>query len=274
MKPVTSITNGAIIWEGPSLHDGSPIVVIVTWESQNAKTGPMAQTWIIRQDIAPVEARKQGKDDAICMSCPLKSGEGCYVVVSQGPTAVFKTYKGLPIRNVGGVDIFSTPYIRMTPAQAGEVVELEASKAVRLGSYGDPSSVPSYVWEELLGSMRTFGSRNHTGYTHDWRNQEERKGYLMASVDSEEERIEAKAKGWRTFRTALPGDKPMKGEIFCPASEEGGDSRTCLTCRACFGNPSDKGSDILIYLHGSSSTLVKAIKATNRFEAWKALATK
>ena len=42
---------GAVIWRGASRWDGAPLVVIVTWESSNKKTGNMAQTWILRADV-------------------------------------------------------------------------------------------------------------------------------------------------------------------------------------------------------------------------------
>jgi hypothetical protein len=53
------------------LIDGSPIVVIVNKidGSDNAKTGAMVQTFIIRSDIAPVAALQSGADYAICGDC-------------------------------------------------------------------------------------------------------------------------------------------------------------------------------------------------------------
>jgi hypothetical protein len=39
---------GLVLWEGPSRLDGSPIVAIATFRTDNRKTGPMIQTWIIR----------------------------------------------------------------------------------------------------------------------------------------------------------------------------------------------------------------------------------
>lgn len=50
-----------VLWEGRSLLDDGPIVAVVTSGSSNRKTGPMAQVWILRQDVAPHEARKQGE---------------------------------------------------------------------------------------------------------------------------------------------------------------------------------------------------------------------
>lgn len=53
MRPIT----GMIIYRGPSLLDGAPIVAIATGldgKHRNSKTGNMVQTWIMRDDIAPI----------------------------------------------------------------------------------------------------------------------------------------------------------------------------------------------------------------------------
>ena len=60
------------IWRGPSPWDGSPIVLLVTGlqrPSENTKTGPMVQTYILRQDMRPIEAVTTGADAATCGSC-------------------------------------------------------------------------------------------------------------------------------------------------------------------------------------------------------------
>ena len=46
----------AIIYNGPSLLDGQPIVVIATYSNRNKKTGHVVQTYILRSDINPLEA--------------------------------------------------------------------------------------------------------------------------------------------------------------------------------------------------------------------------
>jgi hypothetical protein len=45
-----------IIYKGPSLLDGKPIVAIATYSNRNTKTGKVLQTYIIRSDISPLEA--------------------------------------------------------------------------------------------------------------------------------------------------------------------------------------------------------------------------
>ena len=67
------MANGYILWEGASLIDGAPIVVIATGfasRSTNRKTGGMVQTYILRRDIDPVSAVQSGDDASICGDCP------------------------------------------------------------------------------------------------------------------------------------------------------------------------------------------------------------
>jgi len=53
--------SGFILYRGPSLLDGKPIVVVaITKESKNSKTGSMLQTYIIRSDMHPVAAVRKG----------------------------------------------------------------------------------------------------------------------------------------------------------------------------------------------------------------------
>jgi hypothetical protein len=64
--------NSAIIWEGPSMLDGAPIIVIATGlaqDSQNTKTGNLIQTWIMRADVDPMRAIREGLDASICGDC-------------------------------------------------------------------------------------------------------------------------------------------------------------------------------------------------------------
>ena len=97
--------HNSIIYQGPSLLDGSPIVVIALAKSSNKKTGDMVQTYIIRSDMDPLKASKYGYDYAICGDCKHRGeadpdGTGkqakkrsCYVTLFHGPLQVYKSYK-------------------------------------------------------------------------------------------------------------------------------------------------------------------------------------
>src|ERR1700686_2282782 len=96
MKP-----NGVILYEGPSLLDGAPIVAIATGlnsKSTNRKTGAMVQTYILRANVSPTEAVASGGDKSICGDCRYRGTRGkrrtCYVNVGQGPNAVYRAYRG------------------------------------------------------------------------------------------------------------------------------------------------------------------------------------
>ena len=62
----------AIIYNGPSLLDGKPIVVIATFSNRNKKTGAVVQTYILCRDISPLEASKTGADFTICGNCIMR----------------------------------------------------------------------------------------------------------------------------------------------------------------------------------------------------------
>jgi len=62
----------AIIYNGPSLLDGQPIVVIATYSNRNRKTGHVVQTYILLRDINPLEASKTGADYSICGDCIMR----------------------------------------------------------------------------------------------------------------------------------------------------------------------------------------------------------
>ena len=57
--------NNGIIYEGPSLIDGKPIVVIATYSGRNRKTGLVLQTYILLRDVDPRYASKSGLDFSI-----------------------------------------------------------------------------------------------------------------------------------------------------------------------------------------------------------------
>lgn len=228
--------NGAILYSGPSLLDGTPIVVIATGlqaSTANAKTGNMIQTWILRQDVDPFAALKTGEDTAVCGDCRHRSvasgGSGaCYVRVYQAPLSVWRGWK----RGI---------YRDATTGDHG----IGAGRRVRLGSYGDPAAVPVEVWQRLLA-----GSTGHTGYTHQWKTAEDLKPYAMASVDTPAEAAEATAQGWKYFRVTRESAR-LLGEARCPASAESGHKRTCETCPLQCAGTSGARSSIVIMAHGA-----------------------
>jgi hypothetical protein len=239
---MSKIPNGFIFYRGPSMLDGSPIVAIatrVTSDSKNSKTGALVATYILRADLNPVDAVRQGKDASICGSCVHRGhydpasdswkDRSCYVVIGQGPLGVYNGFE----RDI---------YPEVSPEQACEWL---ADHAVRLGTYGDPVAVPFHVWHTMLARVAA-----KAGYTHQWRVASEMKRYCMASCDTAEEQQLAVKLGWRAFRTRLPFENKLAGEIACPASMEKGYATTCAACRACGGTSAKAKASITIIAHG------------------------
>lgn len=220
---------GAVIYEGPSVIDQSPIVVIVTGfqKSANSKTGAMLQTWIMRADMSPAEAIQAGADSSVCGECPQRRnlGGSCYVVVEQAPLSVWKTWK-------------RGRYADWTKAFPANALQ---GWTVRMGSYGDPGAVPYNVWRRVR-DQKIDGS---TCYTHQWRVRPDLRLFSMASVDSEEEMREAQELGWRTFRARHADDAyDRKVEVQCPA-----EVTTCSKCQLCEGRKK-LAKSVTIVAHG------------------------
>jgi len=241
--------SGYVIYEGASLLDGKPIMVVALLKSSNGKTGNMVQTYIMRSDIDPMLASKKGEDFSICGECPHR-GEanddpnskqakkrGCYVILFQGPLNVYKSYvKGNYPTSFGHDAIQS----------------IGDGKDVRLGTYGDPSVVPRYVWDSLLGK-----AKSNTAYSHQASQSSAQfvAQYMMRSADTLDEARKSWAMGERTFRVA-PLTSMVKGkEILCPASEEAGRRTTCEKCGLC-GGMQVHAKSILIPPHGNGRKYV------------------
>lgn len=246
MGPNVTKPNGMILWQGNSRIDGAPIVAILIGlnaDSTNRKTGAMLQTYIVRADVAPTDAIATGADASICGTCAHRGdgtgkGRTCYVNVGQGAQSVWKAYK----RGI---------YPMATDAQARNA---GARRVVRLGTYGDPAAVPVSVWDNLVADAVA-----HTGYTHAWRGIGA--GYshlLMASADSVRDMRDAHASGWRTFRVVTHTNTVQRFrrlESVCPASAEAGYKLTCIDCKACDGNATNRRASVVIQAHGGTAVM-------------------
>lgn len=236
-------TLGYIAYEGPSLIDGSPIVVIVNKldGSDNAKTGAIVQSFIIRSDVAPIEALATGQDESICGDCGhrpylIKTGQSdeppCYVNVGRSVRSVYEAYK----RG------------RYTRADAATIARALAGKIVRLGTYGDPAAAPVSMWIKI-----TRYAAGRRGYTHQWDRPEFDAAawapLVMASADSIDEAARANLLGMRVFRVSI-GVDVQPGEASCPASTEAGKRSTCAKCTLCSGT-TIQARDIVIADHAA-----------------------
>lgn len=223
----------AIIYNGPSLLDGQPIVVIATYSKRNKKTGHVVQTYVLREDLNPLEASKTGADYSICGNCPMRGevttdpnrkqakGRRCYVNLGQGVLIVWKAYK----RGV---------------YQEGSARDMGRGRFVRVGTYGDPAAAPAAVWEDLLSEASTW-----TAYSHQsgWR-----PDIAMQSADDYHSAALHWKAGRRTFRVIADlGHIDHNNEVLCPASKEAGRRVQCTACKLCKG--SSKAKSIVIVEH-------------------------
>ena len=246
-----------IIYEGPSILPGdgiTPIIAVVTGldrPSANIKTGRMLQTWILVKDVHPKEAVVTGDDEAICGSCIHRLRDGhrtCYVNLGHAPTAVWNAYQ----RN---------KYESVDPEEAGELC---AHRKIRIGSYGDPAAVPSSVWRSLIAH-----AKGSTGYTHMWRDCADLSDICMASCDSEEDVLDARALGYRTYRVLSENQELRPDEMACPASEEMGKVTTCDSWGLCAGSMSlNVVQSIGIVAHGSRKKYYNPVIDRKRKESY------
>jgi hypothetical protein len=247
--------NGVVVWEGESPVDGAPIALILTGltsKSANRKTGPMLQTWILRQDMPPLEAVRNDVDSSICGSCVHKGthvddkrvGRSCYVNVGQAPTSIWATYAAGRYRHVS----------------LEEASELVADQAVRLGAYGDPGMVP---WEVLYQLVRHAST--YTGYTHQWRWIDDIYATVcMASVETEAEREQARALGYRCF-FVRPADAPAPDHAMICAADRDRNPLNCIDCGACAGTKHGTVAgavDVYIEAHGAGKKHVVDLTLT------------
>lgn len=224
MKIKTKKPTGFILFEGPSILDGSPIVVISTLKTSNHKTGDMIQTWVIRSDISPLEASKKKLDTAICGNCPHRHAVGgaCYVNIGQAPQGIYKAYK-------------RGSYPHFNIAEHGHLL---SGRKIRFGAYGDPAAAPYEIWDMLAQLSAGF-----TGYTHQvkHRNFDSRiLEFCQLSLDTKKQAENAKS-GY--FRIVTDKADTLPDEIECLSDSKGINCADCLKC--------DGTNKIFIQVHGS-----------------------
>lgn len=225
--------NGLVLQEDPTR------VVIVTGlarPSQNLKTGPMLQIWILHRNQSPLQAIDSGADREVCGSCPLRGlygkERGCYVQLGQAPEAIFRAYQR-----------------GSYPAWDGSLDPFQG-QAIRFGAYGDPAFIDRTTVERLTSVANTW-----SGYTHQWRDQTHAwtRRYFMASCDTIQDRRDAEALGFRWFGLHVPGtdsgdiERTTDGAVQCPADQG---LNTCSECSLCRGTTSGAKS-IWIPPHGA-----------------------
>lgn len=229
--------NGFVLWEGTA--HGEPATAIATLISQNRKTGPMVQVWILARDVHPVELVQSGRDsETICRGCPFAAGNGCYVNVGQAPASIWRAYH-------------RGKYPRLPLDEMREAVR---GRPIRWGAYGNPSVIPLRTVKALCEV-----SAGWTGYFHDWHSMPEKRAreygtYFMASTETPESLHKARELRLRTFHVSP--DRPA-GSLECLAVSRG---IQCADCKLCAGT-SKPAKSIWIAPHGSGARKAEAAAA-------------
>lgn len=245
LSTIKPTDRGIIVYKGPSLIDGEPIVMIATLKTNNRKTGSMIQTWILREDISPLDAIRSGDDVSICGDCPHRGingkGRTCYVNVGQAPRSIHDAYTRGVYRNIADID-------------SGSLDELFANIPLRMGAYGDPAAVPEQAWRPLINR-----SSANTGYTHQWRDSRFAwlRNWVMASADNATDAEDAQSMGWRYFRVLDIAEEMSDGEIYCPSDK----GIECKDCTFCDGRREDRPNtkSVAIRVHGGVP-MMKSLK--------------
>lgn len=249
---------GIVVAEGCSVFTNEPLVAVATGlgrPSVNRKTGQLIQVYVLARDTLP-SSRASTKDDAaVCGTCkhrPSVLGT-CYVDLYRGPNQVWRAF------SAGAY-----------PALTHGLEYLLENTVVRISAYGDCAAMPFSAWSPFLAIRQSRGI-TVLGYTHLWRRCDPRfSAFCMASVETPGERVEARQRGYRTFRIRGKENPLEHGESQCPADSHAdteslcGVARgtvSCLNCRACNGGT--QGADITLLPHG-------LFYRSQRLEAWLA----
>lgn len=202
---------------------GAAWLVVVGFKSPSAnrKTGTMLQSYILDK----ASLRDTSVFGAGCASCPMV--KKCYVGMDK-----FSVRKNL-VENLSG-ERSSIEFV-----SAEQLVTALTGKALRFGTYGDPSHIPLELVRALCGVLRSW-----TGYTHYWSNllNAGYAQYFMASVECDDTESQARALGWRVFRVlqknAAPRPEGAERLVYCPAADENIPEHKrpqCINCGLCQG---------------------------------------
>lgn len=219
---------------GMILHESNNIVIIITFKSGNIKTGDMAQIWIMRSDIDPVEAIKQNIDDIICFECIHRLNRTCYINPGQAPLKVYEAYKkGL-----------------YEPLDLDRLAHELRYKTVRFGAYGEPVLIPLDIVKHIIKN-----SMSYTGYTQQWNNPKykEYRTIFMASIESDKQLKQTKKLGIRSYRVTNNENDIKSNEIICPNVTKG---ITCNLCTLCDNQGKHKNAkSIVVPVHGTKGKI-------------------
>lgn len=207
----------------------------------NDKTAEVLTLWVLPDvdGVKPWDAVKAGADAGTCGKCQWRS-------VASGGLGECYTH-------AGASQVLSAGSASLSKAADAPVQVPKRVRRARSAAFGDAAALPL----EALQAWRTMRDElglAPLGYTHAWRTRPDLKQDHMASVDTEEERLEAKALGWRTFRVRPQGAPLMAGERQCPAVAGVRENpMDCDKCGGCDGLTRNLRVDFSIENHGPTA---------------------
>jgi hypothetical protein len=216
-----------IIYKGPSLLDGKPIVVIATYSKRNAKTGVVVQTYILVDGINPLEASKTGADFSICGTCAMRGevttdptrkqakNRRCYVNLGQGVLIVYKSF----LRGVYAIadNISDRKSIGRKSLCARRNLWRPRCRPARCLGRSSFRSRHFHRVQSSIGMATRYcnaiGRQSRASFHEHWK------------------------AGRRTFRVIADlGQLDKQNEALCPASKEAGRRVQCTACKLCKGS--------------------------------------
>jgi hypothetical protein len=281
-----------IIYDGPSVIDGAPIVAILTGlanASSNPGTGDMLQIYIIRSDIMPEAARHTGADAAICGDCPMRGSvvsldearDIAEILPAKQRAQLIKRIKTAQDKGQDTINIERPCYVivsqaptiiykayqrglyrEATPEEAAQYVR---GRALRIGAYGDSAALPIGVVEPLADAADTVTNYTHSG-CYDMSRAKQLAQFTMLSADNLKQAKRYWKTGARTFRvssdwTLIDGVRRVNdisdGESQCPKTIS--KKVSCIDCGLCDGLRRGIKSSIVAPAHGNGAAYHAAL---------------
>lgn len=201
------------LYSGASLFGGE-IQALVAEATGNQKTGPALTLWVLPatdDGAKPWDVIKRDGSVSTCGDCPQQFG-GCYTHAGASQTLT-----------AGAASIVKG---------RGQALKAPSRKVrrARSAAFGDAAALPLNVLQAWR-DMRTQFGLAPLGYTHAWRTRPDLQADHMASVESVEDAVQARAQGWRYFRVRPVGAPVLAGEIQCPAANRS--RATPIDCNRC-----------------------------------------
>ncbi len=173
---------------------------VYTPTSSNTKTGNIPQVWVGGTE-------DQGRASCDKVECPMRPWAG-------GPV---KCYAWVGTARLGYIGVLRNP-AQHTLEQA-VARRHPSARAIRVGAIGDPGVLPKRWWTKI---HRVAAKENLQvlSYTHGWRKRPDLAGMTVASCDSLEDVVQARAMGFQAA-VVLPGFDSKRKTFTLPDGTKG-----------------------------------------------------